>query len=431
MKKYHSWGLYPKLSASQVRKINWRNETDIFYDNSKVLPFGLGRSYGDVCLVQNGTLIDTSGLNHFIFFDKDRGLLKCESGVSLAKILKLIVRFGWFLPVTPGTKFVTIGGAIANDVHGKNHHNAGSFGHYVKNFELLRSDGDVLLCSNNNHTEFFKATIGGLGLTGLILSAEIALKKIPSEYLNLEYLKFNSLDEFFEINTSSERHYEYTVAWVDVTNGGENTVRGIYQRANHIDAGFEQRYKETLLGIPFALPFSLINKFSTSVFNYIYYGKQFNKIESKLVHYDAFFYPLDAIGNWNYLYGRKGFLQYQFVIPREDAKRTLHSIFNEFKKANLGSFLTVLKTFGNFEPPGYLSFPRDGVTVAIDFPINQSLFNVLDKTDEMVVEFGGALYPAKDARMKPFVFRKSFQNLETFLKYKDPKFNSAFWERVF
>ncbi|MFN3781509.1 MAG: FAD-binding protein, partial [Candidatus Kapaibacteriota bacterium] len=290
---------------------------------------------------------------------------------------------------------------------------------------------DLIHCSSNNNTELFKATIGGLGLTGLILSAEIALKKIPSEYLYLEYLKFNSLDDFFEINTSSEKHYEYTVAWVDVTNSGENTVRGIYQRANHIDAQLEKRFSRATIGIPFVLPFSLINKFSTSVFNYVYYAKQFNRIESKIVHYDAFFYPLDAIGNWNYLYGRKGFLQYQFVIPRADAQRTLQSIFNEFKKANLGSFLTVLKTFGDFEPAGYLSFPRAGVTVAIDFPITQSLFNVLDRADEIVVGSGGALYPAKDARMKPFVFKKSFGNLETFLKFKDPKFNSVFWGRVF
>lgn len=431
MKKYYSWGLYPKLSPRNIKKINWRCETAIFEDNSTVLPYGLGRSYGDACQTRDGILVDTSALNHFIFFDKNRGILKCESGVSLAKILNLIVPTGWFLPVTPGTKFVTIGGAIANDVHGKNHHNAGSFGHYVRNFELLRSDGKVIYCSESDQAGLFKATIGGLGLTGLILNAEITLKKIPSEYLYLESIKFNSLDEFFEINNESERIYEYTVAWVDVTNGYENTVRGIYQRANHIDIEIKKRKNEAKLVVPCILPFSLINKFTTWLFNSIYYAKQFSKVESKIVHYDAFFYPLDKINNWNYLYGKKGFLQYQFVIPKADAKRNLHSIFSEFKKANLGSFLTVLKTFGNFEPPGYLSFPRYGVTVAIDFPLTQSLFDVLDKTDKMVVEFGGAIYPAKDARMKPYVFKKSFPNLETFLKYKDPKFNSSFWKRVF
>lgn len=433
MKRYHSWGLYPKIEPKEIKKLLWRNQFDIFNSSTKVLPYGLGRSYGDVCLSKNGTLLDTIELNHFILFDKEKGILKCESGVTLNQILNLIIPNGWILPVTPGTKYITLGGAIANDVHGKNHHKSGSFGHYVNNLEILRSDGKTYFCSKDANPELFRATIGGLGLTGLILTAEIQLKKISSEYLFLETIKFKSVEEFFAINEESETNYEYTVAWVDVTNGGSNQMRGIYQRASHIEfsqKNTQSEFRSKKITVPFVLPFSLINKFSIYIFNALYYSKQFEKKLEQLIHYDNFFYPLDGVNNWNYLYGKNGFLQYQFVIPRENCYKNFIKIINEFKKNGLASFLTVLKTFGDFPKAGLLSFPFDGLTLAIDFPIHRNIFEILDKIDKMILDFGGALYPAKDSRMKPYVFQKAFTNLDKFITYKDPLFSSAFWERV-
>ncbi|QLH53761.1 MAG: Putative oxidoreductase [Candidatus Kapaibacterium sp.] len=430
MNRYHSWGLYPKISPKKVKKIFWRNESSVFENCNKVLPFGLGRSYGDVCLVDNGILIDTTELKHLIRFDQENGILHCESGVTLEQILKHIVPKGWFLPVTPGTKYITVGGAIANDVHGKNHHKAGSFGHYVKSFDLLRSDGSIVHCSPEENPELFQATIGGLGLTGLILNAEFTLKKIPSEYLYLQTIKFKSISEFFEINDASEKNFEYTVAWVDLTNGSLNSVRGIYQRANHFFSDQSVKQKKSKISIPFVLPFSLINNLSIFIFNALYYSKQFDKYAEHIIHYDPFFYPLDGVNNWNYLYGRKGFLQYQFVIPKDNCERNLLTILNEIKKLGLSSFLTVLKTFGNKPKAGILSFPREGLTLAIDFPITQDIFQKLNKLDSTVVDFGGALYPAKDARMSSKIFHESYPEVNNFLQFKDPLFNSAFWERV-
>ncbi|MGB9911752.1 MAG: FAD-binding protein, partial [Candidatus Kapaibacteriota bacterium] len=264
----------------------------------------------------------------------------------------------------------------------------------------------------------------------LILTAEIFLKRIRNEFLYLQTIKFNSLSEFFEINEESEKKYEYTVAWIDATNGGINSIRGIYQRANHLDYDHVGKIEKFKIKVPIILPFSLINKFTTFFFNVLYYTKQFDKLSEEIVHYDKFFYPLDGVDNWNYLYGRKGFLQYQFVIPKENSEKNLLTILNTIKRAGLSSFLTVLKTFGKMPKAGLLSFPRDGLTLAFDFPISSHIFSKLDEIDKLIVEFGGALYPAKDARMKPEIFRRCFPEVDKFILHKDFRFSSAFWERV-
>lgn len=432
MKQYQSWGLFPKSNPKKVVKIFWKNEIDFEKYTSTVLPYGKGRSYGDVCLNNDGILLDTSGLNHFIAFDKQKGTLICESGVTLNKILKLIVPSGFFLPVTPGTKHITIGGAIANDVHGKNHHNSGSFGYFVKKFALLRSNGKIYYCSKENNTELFQATIGGLGLTGIILWAEIQLKPIPGNFLALETIKFNSIEEFFEINSDSEKNFEYTVAWVDITNSGLNRIRGIYQRANHFELPTKScvgKYRRELT-VPFQVHYSPINNWTIYCFNFLYYNKQLEKRKKQVIYYEPFFYPLDSIYNWNFLYGKKGFIQYQFVIPYENSLNNLKSIINAINKLGLKSFLTVLKTFGNFAEIGYLSFPKPGITLAIDFAFSKELLAKLDYLDTLVIECGGRLYPAKDSRMKPETFRASFPNLIKFINLKDPQFASSFWKRV-
>lgn len=432
MRQYNSWGLFPKYVPSKVVQLFWRNETpEMSSLNKSLLPYGLGKSYGDVCLNDDGILIDCIRLNHFIHFDRQQGILCCESGATLKSILDLVVPCGWFLPVVPGTQLITVGGAIANDVHGKNHHKNGTFGRYVLRFELLRSNGERIVCSPTRNTELYQATIGGLGLTGVILWAEIQLIPIKSPFLNVEFIKFSSLDDFFSINEESEHFFDYTVAWLDFSNGGINRVRGIFQRANFVEK--EATLKTPVskpIKVPFHFPLSLINNATIFLFNVMYYNRQFEKRKNALMHFEKFFFPLDSIHNWNYIYGKNGFLQYQFVIPFENGRATLMNFINTCKKLNLYSFLTVLKTFGKIPSPGLLSFPMEGITMAVDFPLEPKIFKRLDILDKIIQEAGGRLYPAKDARMESDFFLSSYRNLEEFLSYKDEKFSSSFWRRV-
>lgn len=432
MTQYNSWGLFPKQAPSKVIQLFWRNETpEMSSFNKNLLPYGLGKSYGDVCLNENGILIDCTRLNHFIRFDRQNGILRCESGVTLKSILELVVPHGWFLPVVPGTQLITVGGAIANDVHGKNHHKSGTFGRYVVQLELLRSNGERIICSPNSNAELYRATIGGLGLTGIILWAEIQLIPIKSSFLNAEFIKFSSLESFFSINAESEPLFDYTVAWLDFSNNGMNRVRGIFQRANFVE---EETCLKTInsksIKIPFASPLPLINNVSVFLFNFIYYNKQFEERNNTLIHFEKFFFPLDSIHNWNYIYGKNGFLQYQFVVPPESGRTTLMNFINTCKKLNLYSFLTVLKTFGKIPSPGLLSFPMEGITMAVDFPIKPNIFKKLELLDKIIQDGGGRLYPAKDARMDSNFFVSSYRNLDEFLSYKDEKFSSSFWRRV-
>lgn len=432
MKQYNSWGLFPKHSPSKVVQLFWRTEIpEMSSLNKSLLPYGLGKSYGDVCLNGDGILIDCIRLSHFIRFDREKGILCCESGVTLKSILELVVPCGWFLPVVPGTQLITVGGAIANDVHGKNHHRMGTFGRYVLRFELLRSNGERIICSPNSNTELYQATIGGLGLTGVILWAEIQLMPIKSAFLGVEFIKFSSLDDFFSINEESERFFDYTVAWLDFSNGGMNRVRGIFQRANFLEKKTDLKTPVSKpIEIPFPFPLSLINNVSVFLFNLLYYNKQFEKRKNALIHFEKFFFPLDSIYNWNYIYGKTGFLQYQFVVPFKDGRTTLVNFINACKKLNLYSLLAVLKTFGKIPSPGLLSFPMEGITMAVDFPLQPNIFKKLELLDKIIQECGGRLYPAKDARMGTNFFLSSYPNLEKFILYKDEKFSSSFWRRV-
>ena len=430
---YESWGRYPKLKPNKVIPLFWRSELpDLNQLDKNVLAYGLGKSYGDSCLNDGGILLDTKGLNKFISFDEKKGLLKCESGVTLAAILDFFVPKGWFLASTPGTKYITVGGAIANDVHGKNHHKAGTFGCHVTQFELLRSSGERLICSPAENSELFHATIGGLGLTGLITWVEFKLKPCPSAFFAMESIKFDSLDEFFEINADSENDFDYTVSWVDCTASGGNLGRGLFNRGNHADPKdyeLPPLPKGNPKNFPFDAPF--INSCSVNCFNILYYNKQLEKKEKHLIHFDPFFYPLDAVQHWNKAYGKNGFLQYQFVVPMESDSKTIRRILKKVSESGLSSFLTVLKKFGDVKSPGMLSFPRPGVTMAIDFRFsgNRTL-KFCDELDEIVKAAGGVLYPAKDARMKAVDFQSFYPQWTEFAKYIDPKFSSSFWRRV-
>ena len=431
MNDFQSWGNIPVVQQSILKPV-WRNSSIPELDHTTILPYGLGRSYGDSCLNNGGTLCVTSNLNHFISFDSVNGLLRCEAGVSLDEILNLVVPHGWFLPVTPGTKYVTVGGAIANDVHGKNHHVTGTFGCHVTQFELIRSDGSRLICSPDSSQELFSATISGLGLTGLITWAEISLKKISSTMIDLETIRFSNIDEFFELSNESDNDWEYTVSWIDCLATGKDLGRGLFMRGRHADQTDElSPHKPAKLAIPFAMPGFLLNSYSIAAFNNIYYRKNTNIKSQKFVHYDPFFYPLDSIRSWNNMYGKRGFYQYQCVVPIEDGADITRKLLHVISESKQGSFLSVLKKFGNMKSPGMLSFPREGITLALDFQNHgKSTLMLMEILDQIVVAAGGAVYPAKDARMSTSCFQHYYPQWNEFSKYIDPGFSSSFWRRV-
>jgi FAD/FMN-containing dehydrogenase len=437
METKESWGMYPKTKAL-VRELDSRKEdfseaTQGIDSAASYLPYGQGRSYGDSCLNDGNVLIVTEKLNHFIELNQETGLLRVEAGLTLKEILDHIVPQGWFLPVVPGTQYVTIGGAIANDIHGKNHHVAGTFGCHVTSFELLRSDGSRHFCSANENSSLYRATIGGLGLTGLIVWAEIQLKKISSPWVARETLRFSHLAKFFEYTLESDNKYEYTVGWMDCLSQGADLGRGVFFRGNHLllkDVSELKAKKEKIKTFPMYAPEFVLNRFSMKTFNSLYYHTHPSK-KSELVHYRPFFFPLDSINRWNRLYGKRGFFQYQCLVPFQGSESPIYDIIETFAKSGLGSFLTVIKTFGQISSPGLLSFPRPGVTLTLDIPNEgRKTLRVLESLDEKVMDAGGRVYPAKDARMSKESFQQYFPERSEFEKFKDPKFSSSFWRRV-
>jgi FAD/FMN-containing dehydrogenase len=351
--------------------------------------------------------------------------------MTLAQLLELAVPAGWFPPVLPGTRHVSIGGAIANDVHGKNHHGAGSFGRHVLRFELARSDGARLECSPDMHGELFAATIGGLGLTGLVTWAEIALKPIRSANLDVETIAFAGMDEFLALSRESNERFEHTVAWIDSTSRADGLGRGLFMRANHLDesdGSLPQPLATPRFRVPFDFPAAALSRPAVSLFNAFHYRAASRG--TRRVHYAPFFHPLDAIGDWNRLYGSRGFLQHQCVVPLGEAPAAMARMLREIASAGEASFLSVLKVFGDRPSPGMLSFPRPGVTLALDFPVRPATLDLLERLDRVVVEAGGAVYPAKDARMSPATFAASFPRVEEFSRHVDAAFSSSFWRRV-
>jgi FAD/FMN-containing dehydrogenase len=422
---FESWGRYPTAIQEEL-SLSWRTDPLPFPDKS-MLPVGLGRSYGDVCLNDGGALLHIRKLNRLISFDDTLGILRCEAGVSLAEILRFAVPRGWFLPVTPGTKYVTLGGAIANDVHGKNHHQSGTFGRYVTQFLLRRSTNEDFLCSPTENPPLFEATIGGMGLTGAIIWAEVQLKPIQSSLIDMESTKFSNLQEFFEISKNSHNRFEYTVAWIDCLSSGDGFGRGIFMGGNHSIVSRLEVRESRKLAVPFDMPAFLLKKPTMQLFNTLYYHRQLPKKVFVTTSYDPFFYPLDAVLHWNRAYGRKGFFQFQTILSREDTTALLHEIV----RSGMGSFLAVLKEFGEIPSPGLMSFPRAGVTLALDFANHgPDTLSTLKRFDAFVRERGGRIYPGKDAVMSAESFRQSFPQWETFANSIDPKFSSSFWRRV-
>jgi FAD/FMN-containing dehydrogenase len=419
--EFESWGRLAPSRHEQIVPFRWRSSPPPL--PSRVLPVGCGRSYGDSCLNDGGTLVDMKPLAHLIDFDAARGVVRCEAGITIADLLDVTVPRGWFVPVTPGTKFVTIGGCIANDVHGKNHHRAGTFGCHVRRFELLRSDGSTTICSQTENAPLFAATIGGLGLTGIITWAEVQMRRVEGRCIDAETLRLGSLDEFFALSGDSEATHEHVVAWFDSFSAPG--FRGVFFRGNHAPANAACTRRRMRVSLPVDLPPFAMNNAALRILNRAYAAM--NTPRREVIDYEPFFYPLDSIEHWNRLYGRSGFLQYQCVVPF-DAVQPLLALFS---RRGVGSFLGVLKTFGGVRSPGLMSFPRPGATIALDFPArDRRIFHVLDEADALVIAAGGTLYPAKDARMSAATFRASFPQWEELAKYVDPSFSSNFWRRV-
>jgi len=353
--------------------------------------------------------------------------------VLLSEIIELTVAQGWFPPVTPGTALVTVGGAIANDVHGKNHHRAGSFGHHVKEFELLRSNGQVLRCTPDRNPEWFRATIGGLGLTGLIRTARLQMRRVPGIWIAGDSRRFANLTEFFGLAASSDSDYEYTVAWLDCASSGARLGRGIFMRGNHIDHQAPTPRARKPHRFPFTPPVSPVNALSVRIFNALYFHRPAAQCASALWHYQPFLFPLDKLLNWNRMYGPRGFYQYQCVLPGsvQEQDSALRDMLRRIARSGLGSFLVVLKQFGDMPSVGLLSFPRPGVTLALDFPNRGEVtLRLLEDLDAVTRAAGGAVYPAKDARMSGASFRQYFPRWEQLRQFVDPKFSSSFWRRV-
>lgn len=436
-----SWGRVHRARHRLARPTHPRAAADVLAARAdrSVLGFGLGRSYGDTCLNPGGLLIETRGLDRLLAFDAEHGILRAEAGCTLADLLATVVGLPapgggvWCLPVSPGTRFVTLGGAIANDVHGKNHGHAGSFGRHVLALRLLRSDRGLLDCGPEREGELFRATIGGLGLTGLILEATLRLERVPGLLLEVEDLRFDDLEGFYR-RVEDSSAWPYTVAWVDCLARGRGLGRGIFSRARHLEAGPARPMPpaEPRLAVPFAPPVSPLNRWTLAAFNAVLWrrlGPAGRRVRTLPWH--RFLYPLDAIEGWNRLYGPRGFHQHQCVVPPKTAPDTVRRLLETIAASGQGSFLAVLKTLGPSPSPGLLSFPMEGTTLALDFPERgTATAALLDRLDRIVLEAGGRLYPAKDGRMSAEAFRAGFPNWRRFAALADPAFSSAFWRRV-
>ncbi|MCB9233534.1 MAG: FAD-binding oxidoreductase [Bacteroidia bacterium] len=421
--KITNWGNFP-VQEAEVRGFSGQDEAKNALEGLPGwIARGLGRCYGDSNL--NPHILSTHRNNHFLAFDPETGLLTCQSGVSLEDILNTFVPRGWFPPVTPGTKFITIGGAIAADVHGKNHHSEGSFSRHLRSFRLLLPSGEVMQCSPTENADAFWATCGGMGLTGLVLDATFQLKKIETSYFRQEVTKAKNLEDIMR-QYEEAMNWTYSVAWIDCQAGGRQMGRSILNKGEF--ATLEELkstkfgknplalHKAGKLTIPFYFPGWSLNPLTVKAFNILYYNKMLKQQINNFVHYDPFFYPLDGILHWNRAYGRKGFTQYQFVMPPETAYEGLKKVLEKIRKRGIGSPVTVLKWFGKQE--GLLSFPMEGYTLALDFPITPRLWKFLDELDEIVLEAKGRLYLTKDVRMQREMFAKGYPSLPEWLEIK-------------
>lgn len=430
-----SWGNYPRF-PQVPRDCHWRDALpgeflEARRSHGTTLAYGSGLSYGDSCLAASDHVLRLRPLDRFIGADWAAGVLTAEAGVTLEEILAVAIPRGWFLSVTPGTKYVTLGGAIANDVHGKNHHRRGTFGRHVRRLGLLRSDTGRLICSPGEEVELFAATIGGLGLTGLVEWAEIQLLPIRASRIDGITQRFGDLDEFFALSCELDEAHEFCVSWIDCAASGKATGRGVYMAGDFATEGALAVESSRRLTVPFTPPVSLVNGLSLRAFNELYWRKAPRTRRSGRTGYDAFFYPLDAILRWNRIYGPRGFQQYQCLVPTAEARAAIDALLAAIAESGTGSFLAVLKRCGDVPSPGLLSFPMPGTTLALDFPQTERLGRALfPRLDAIVREAGGRIYPAKDAHMSGEDFRRGYPAWSRLEALRDPALLSRFWERV-
>lgn len=436
MPSVSNWGNFPVVEASITEFDNTNEASNIVkcYNNGVVR--GAGLSYGDASLATN--ILSTTQFNRILSLDEQSGVIVTEAGVTLDQILCLIVPKGWFLPVTPGTKFITVGGAVAGDVHGKNHHSEGSFSKYVTRLEVLLADGSQTTCTPHINPELFDLVCGGLGHAAMILTVTFTLKPIRTAFIRQQNVVINNLDEMLtklqDFNSST-----YSVSWIDCLATGKSLGRGVLMLGEHAepdDIKSNEPFKvhsAPKLSAPFFLPGFLLNSISVRTFNFLYYNKFRLGAREVVVHYDPYFYPLDFVRNWNKLYGRRGFLQYQFVIPFQHASIGLRTILDKISKSGLASFLAVLKSMGPGEH--LLSFSMPGFTLALDFPVSEKIFSILDELDKIVVDLGGRIYLVKDARMQPEIFKKGYPTATQFKERvtrfdPDHRFSSSLSKRL-
>jgi decaprenylphospho-beta-D-ribofuranose 2-oxidase len=434
------WGNIPK-STSNVIYPRTAQEVRQSLTIDKIISRGLGRSYADQATNTNHLILKMEKMNHFLAFDEQTGILNCEAGVSLEEIIQYLTPRGWFPMITPGTKYITIGGAIANDVHGKAHHADGSFVNCVYDFTILLADGRILKASREENSDLFWGNFGGLGLLGTILTARIQLRKIETTYFKQKAYAAKNLDDMLHAIDESEKEYTSSVAWLDSMAKGEKLGRGVLTMGNHakvnelpdkLKSQPLKLGKKPKLVVPFYLPGFALNKFTVSILNTALYIMQ--KSAKEISHYDSFFYPLDMINDWNRGYGKRGFIQYQFVLPIPNGKENIRKILEEITKSDCIPFLNVLKKFGK-EQGGLLSFPFEGYTFAIDFPITSKLKAFTERLDQMVLDMGGRIYLGKDAYLNESMFKAMYPQHKEWLKIKlkyDPenKFSSDLGRRL-
>ncbi|RXM37497.1 FAD-linked oxidase [Chryseobacterium sp. CH21] len=427
--KVTNWGNFPIVEKEMRSEDSFKKIKEFVLNHNEIIARGNGRCYGDASLGES--IFSTKKLNKFINFDRLNGVIECESGVLLSDVLEIAIPQGYFLYVTPGTKFISVGGAIASDVHGKNHHAEGCFSEYVIEFKLMTENGEIITCSREENAEKFWATIGGMGLTGIILTAKFKLKNIESAYIRQESIKAENLDEIFKLFDESES-WTYTVAWIDCLQKGKNIGRSILMRGEHaFQHELPQNFSKTPLRlkkkfsptVPFYFPGFVLNALTVKIFNWLYYKKQAKKEVKNFIDYETFFYPLDAINDWNKIYGKSGFIQYQMVIPKETGKEGMKRILETIANSGNGSFLAVLKLFGKNNTDAYNSFPVEGYTLALDFKVNSKLKKLVDQLDAIVQEFGGRIYLTKDSMSR--------SSLTNYLKnIQNPKFVSLQHKRI-
>jgi len=416
-KNIANWGNYPVMESDEKSFSFEEQLRQLFKSEQQFIARGNGRCYGDASL--SPVTVSTLKYDNVLSFDALNGVFECQSGITLDQVLEVIVPKGWFLPVTPGTKFITIGGAVASDVHGKNHHVDGCFSHHVTEMDILTGNGETLTCSPMQHADLFEATCGGMGLTGVITRVKFRLKKIETAYISQKQVKAENLEELLNL-FEQYKHYTYSVAWIDCLKKGKQFGRGILMLGEHAkisELNEKQKAhplslrKKKQISLPFNLPSWGLNNLTVKAFNFLYYSKNVKKEVNNIVSYEPFFYPLDAILHWNRMYGKKGFVQYQFVLPLE-ARQGLIDIMHTIGTSGMGSFLTVLKVFGKQD--SLISFPKEGYTLAMDFAVKDGLMDFLDKLDEIVLRHGGRLYMSKDARMKPGALEAGYPRLDQF-----------------